>query len=84
MWIILEIVVCVLITCICAYLFHNSETRLGEPCTLPLALWLIYGIAALIPIVNALEVAIWIIYLAEGFSDRDIRFKSDSWLGKRY
>ena len=84
MWILLTILASILIVLTCAYIFHSSENRRKEPCTLPIFVWLIYGILIFIPVVNLVESALWVIYLTDSFYDGSIRISEKNWLGKRY
>lgn len=76
--------ICLVIGLIEAYIFHHSVTRGNKPCTLPLAMWILLGIALFIPVINMVLVAGMGIGMAMEFGDDDMRLSDNHWLGKRY
>ena len=77
-------ITCIALNAIMAYLFHNSRYPNGKKLTLPLATWLVWAIAVLIPIVNGVLTIGLITHWALMYSENDWIIQDESWLGKRY
>ena len=77
-------VVCIALNAIMAYLFHNSRYPNGKKLTLPLAAWLLWILAVLVPIVNIIFTVVAIIYMSVEYSEDAWVIQEESWLGKRY
>lgn len=71
---------------ILAYILHNSHVNYGKckPFTLPLILWIAFGITTFIPIINIVASIIYIIIAGISYGQCDIETNDDFWLTKRY
>ena len=77
-------VACIALNAVMAYLFHNSRYPNGKKLTLPLAAWLLWILAILVPAVNVIFTVVAIIYMAIEYSEDTWIIQEESWLGKRY
>jgi hypothetical protein len=71
---------------ILAYILHNSHENCGKckPFTLPLILWIAFGITTFIPIINIVASIVYVIIAGISYSQYDIKLNDDFWLTKRY
>ena len=69
---------------ILAYILHNCKYWNGKRFTLPLIIWILYGVGLFIPICNMIVAAIMLIYLLISLAERDVKIRDDHWLFKRY
>ena len=84
MFCLISALACILINSLLGYCYHISETDQGEPCQLPRIIWILYGIASLIPICNIVLTVVLIIYLFTCYLDEDFHISEKYWLGKKY
>lgn len=84
-WTVILFLISLVINGILAYILHNSHSGYGdEPVTLPLILWILFGILTFIPVVNTITSLVCSIITGIAYGGGDIETNDDFWLTKRY
>lgn len=84
-WTLILIIISLIINGIIIYLLRNSHSYYdNEPIKFPLIIWILIGIATIIPIINSIGSIILIVFAITNYSEGDIEFNDDFWLTKEY
>lgn len=84
-WTLVLIIISLIINGIIVYLLRNSHSYYdNEPIKFPLIIWILIGIATIIPIINSIGSVILIVFAITNYSEGDIEFNDDFWLTKEY
>jgi len=84
-WTLILIIISLIINGIIIYLLRNSHSYYdNESIKFPLIVWILIGIATIIPIINSIGSIILIIFAITNYLEGDIEFNDDFWLTKEY
>lgn len=84
-WTIILFLISLVINGIIVYLLRNSHDYYdNELIKFPLIIWILIGIATIIPIINSIGSIILIVFAIANYGDGTIEFNDDFWLAKEY